>query len=62
MWILKLNIDKMCNALYICINMENNYQCKGKATTTNISIIPSTFEFLYSNLEHQKSPPYLGDI
>jgi len=42
--------------------MEGRCQCKRKVVATDRFTNPSTFEFLYSNLEHKKVPPYPGDI
>jgi hypothetical protein len=42
--------------------MEGRCQCKRKVVAIDRFTNPSTFEFLYSNLEHKKVPPYPGDI
>jgi len=42
--------------------MKGRSQCKGKVATIDKCTKPSTFEFLHSDLEHKKAPPYLGDI
>jgi len=42
--------------------MEGRCQCKGNVVATDRFTNPSTFEFLYSNLEHKKVPLYPSDI